>query len=240
MNSVRLYMKALLLIYVCSYSLIHASKNFVLIAAPGSGKGTFSQYVIERYGYVQICPGDLYRHEIKQQTELGKRIQPIIESGDYVDEETTCALIAKHLTEAIRQRKNFVIDGFPRSIASFNFLKDLLVSLALDKKVCFVQFVASDDCCITRVLQRKICTKCFQVYNSVYAPSKDGVTCNGCNTVLSKRPGDTLDIMIKRLAFFHATIEPIMHTASQLYETKVIDAEQPIRLLTEAYDALLA
>jgi adenylate kinase len=114
--------KLLLLIYLLTIAPVLSIQNFVLISAPGSGKGTFSQYLIQKYNYIQICPGDLLRAEIVAQTDFGKKIQPIVEKGEYIDEEVTCQLITKHLIIAIQQNKPFIIDGFPRTKTSLEFL----------------------------------------------------------------------------------------------------------------------
>ncbi|MCX5921894.1 MAG: nucleoside monophosphate kinase [Candidatus Dependentiae bacterium] len=120
-------MKKIAVLFLCL--VVHQSfglKHFVLLSAPGSGKGTFSQYMVEKYGYIQICPGDMYRDEIKQQTELGKRIQAIVDRGDYVDEETTCALVGEKLSKALDNNNFFIIDGFPRNEFAFQFLYNFL------------------------------------------------------------------------------------------------------------------
>lgn len=233
-------MKKILVLFLCFFTQqLNGLKHFVLIAAPGSGKGTFSQYVTQKYGYVQICPGDIYRHEIQQQTKLGKRIQPIVDKGEYVDEETTRLLISQHLLAALEQNKCFIIDGFPRTKGSFQFLHDVLAQHGLSGDVCFIQFVASDECCMSRVSERLICTKCFHVYNIKSALSLDGCTCDGCGTTLTRRKADTDDIMVKRLIFFHTHIEPLMKMAAELYDTKIINTECSIEKLLEVYDALV-
>ena len=100
---------------------------------------------------MQICPGDLFRAEILSQTELGRQIKPIVEQGKYVDEAITCKLIAQRLESAIQQRRPFIIDGFPRTQFSFDFLIDFLRSNGLVDQVCFVQLTAPDAVCLQRI-----------------------------------------------------------------------------------------
>ncbi len=212
-----------------------AQRNFILLAAPGAGKGTFSQYAIDMYGYVQICPGDLYRNEIRLQTELGKKIQPTVEKGEYVDESITWQLITFYLTQAVSENKPFIIDGFPRTSASFSFLKDLLVQLKVADNTCYLELTSPDEVCIERVIQRQVCPGCFYVYNTVYAPSTDGVNCDHCSASLVSRAADTRDSMIKRLEFFHKKIEPLMFLAAKSYEIKRIATNIPLHSLTQGY-----
>ena len=222
-------------ISVCAVRSVEAQKNFVLLAAPGAGKGTFSQYAVDTYGYVQICPGDLYRNEIRLQTELGKKIQPQVEKGEYVDEAITWQLITSYLTRAVSDNKPFIIDGFPRTVASFFFLKELLVQLNVAQSTCYLELVSPDEVCIARVVQRQVCPGCFYVYNALYAPSADGKHCDHCSAELVLRPADTRDSLVKRLDFFHKKIEPLMLLAADNYETKRITTDMPLHSLTKVY-----
>lgn len=215
------------------------AKNFILISAPGSGKGTFSQYLIENYGYVQICPGDLFRNEINKQTELGKKIQPIVEAGEYVDEALVCQLIADNLLKVFKQAKPFIIDGFPRSKHSFQFLKTFFQDANLTHEVCFLQFIASDDTCINRISTRQVCTICFKVYNSVFVQPKEQNRCDQCDATLTLRTADTHTIVKKRLAYFHASIESLLQEAQNLYEVKKIETECSMQELYSNYDNLI-
>jgi adenylate kinase len=214
-------------------------KNFVLISAPGSGKGTFSQYLVKKYGYIQICPGDLFRGEIARGTKLGKKIQPIVERGEYVDENIVCSLIGKGITNAQDQAKGFILDGFPRSMVSFTFLDALLKERNLVDSTCFIQFLTSDTVCTQRIFHRLVCTNCFRVFNSLTEPPQQKDSCDTCDKSLSKRSADTLEIVKKRLQYFHDTIEHLMAQAATHYSTITIDGEDSIDSLKGHYETLL-
>jgi adenylate kinase len=213
-------------------------KNFVLISAPGSGKGTFSQYLVQEYGYVQVCPGDIFRSEIDAQTELGKKIQPIVEKGEYVDENIVCELIADHLSKITEQDKPFIIDGFPRSKISFQFLWKFLQDHNLVKNVCFLQLIANEDICINLIEGRLICANCCKVYNTSSAQPKKTNTCDDCCISLATRKADTRDIAKNRLDYFHANVEPLMDLAEELCTTTKIKADASLQELHTKYDAL--
>lgn len=218
---------------------LYARKNFILISAPGSGKGTFSQYLVQNHGYVQICPGDIFRSEIREQTALGKKIQPIVDRGDYVEEDIVCALIADNLLKAIKQQKQFIIDGFPRSEHSFIFLHKFLQENNLINDVCFLQFIAADQVCVQRILGRQICTECFKVYNLITMPAKSDTLCDDCGVPLVRRKADTESIVKNRLNYFHTHIEPLMRPALALYEIKYITTECSLEDLKATYDTLI-
>ena len=215
-------------------------KNFVLISAPGSGKGTFSQYLVEKYDYAQICPGDIFRNEIKEQTELGKKIQPIVDRGDYVDEAIVCKLIADTLSKLIEQNKCFIVDGFPRSDVSFEFLYKFLSDKGLIKDTCLLQFLVNDQICMDRISERLVCTECFRVYNMSLVQPKEADKCDKCGTELSLRKADTKDIAKKRLDYFHTNIEPLISRAKKVYATKIINAETSLEALRSEYEKLIA
>ncbi len=202
---------ALLFIVVLSNQVI-AVQNFVLISAPGSGKGTFSQYLVKNHGYAHICPGDIFRKEICEQTELGKKIQPIVDNGDYVDKKILFSLVSKHFLEIIQKNKPFIVDGFPRAKISFDFLHRFFQKHNLVKNVSFVQLIADDKVCIQRILNRLICPNCSTVFSRMHQDK-----CNDCKCSLIPRKADTEEIAKKRLKHFHSEVEPILGLAKKSY-----------------------
>lgn len=224
-NNLRIFMRKTVFFFICL--LVNPAlgiKNFVLISAPGSGKGTFSQYLCEKHGYVQICPGDIFRREIKAQTELGKRVQSVVDQGDYVDEDTIWKIVKDNLINAIDEKKVFVIDGFPHSKVSLVFLYEYFKEKDLLDDVIFLQFAVDDAVCIKRVLNRQVCMNCYKVYNSISAPSKEKNKCE-CGADLSLRKTDTESIIKKRLAHFHLNIEPLLKEAKEICAVLKIEGE---------------
>lgn len=231
--------QALLFYLLISTHFINCLTHFVLISAPGSGKGTFSQYMVTNHGYIQICPGDLLRKEIALGTDFGKKIQPIVDNGDYVDEEIICNIIKQYVCTAINQKKGFILDGFPRSKKSFNFLDSLLREKNLTDNVYFLQFIASDTVCAHRMANRVICMQCNYVFNTISNQSRCKNICHQCGSELSLRKADTLDIAYKRLNYFHDYIESIMEIAKQKYKTIIINSDCSLDNLEKEYEKLL-
>ena len=233
-------LKRLLLIYLLfSATTILGYKNLVLIAAPGSGKGTLSQYLCEKYNYFQICPGDLFRVEILAQTEFGRLIQPIVEQGQQVDDAIICQLVAQYLATALSQQRPFIIDGFPRTPGSLAFLTNFLQAHDLAKRVCFVQLLAPDDLCWQRIITRQVCNHCFRVYNCQTATAQNLTHCDRCHTLLTQRTSDTEQIAKLRLQYFHAEMEPLFVQLTG-YDKQQIDSTQSLTTLYEIYDQLIS
>lgn len=231
--------KLLLLTLALSALSTECYKNFVLISAPGSGKGTFSQHMIEQHNFTQICPGDLFRSEIRNQTELGKLIQPVVERGDYVDEEIVCQVIAKYIEQATANNQPFIIDGFPRSVHSYNFLHNYLTQNNLVANTCFIQFNVADEVCVNRIGARQICPQCNHVYNVKTAQPKVENVCDECGASLGLRSADTVAIARKRLNYFHENVEPLLNLAKQSYDVITIQSNNELSSLLKKYDKLV-
>jgi adenylate kinase len=235
----RLFLVLFGLLIVQGNAAANEYKNFVLIAAPGVGKGTFSQYLVEKYGYYHICPGDMLRREIRDQTDFGKQIQPIVERGDYIDNDTMCAFIARYVLDAVKEHKSFIIDGFPRSVEAFNFLSGFLEKNDLLCNTLFVQLVAPDEICVERIAHRYVCTECGAVYNGESVKPKNGNVCDYCYVELSQRIADTLTIVRKRLVHFHEHIEPIIQLIEEKYHVHRINTVESLKQLRICYDQLV-
>lgn len=216
------------------------ANHFVLISTPGSGKGTFSQYMVQMYDYMHICPGDIFRAEIRAKTPLGRQIQPVLERGDYVDEKIVCDLIEKKLDSVLALKKQFILDGFPRSIDSLVFLQEYLTKRNLLDKIVFLRFNTDDYTCKQRILTRKVCTGCSRVYNSITAKPDIAGTCNNCGLTLITREGDAPDIITKRLIYYHENIAPLFDRAKTLCTIHEINVSQSIEDLRKEYDQLVA
>jgi adenylate kinase len=227
------------LLTVYGYAEAHQYKNFVLIAAPGTGKGTFSQYLVGKYDYYHICAGDMLRREIKEQTEFGKLIQPIVERGDYIDNDTMCAIMAQSILQAVAENKSFIVDGFPRAIETFNFLSDFLEQHNLVNDTLFIQLVAPDQVCVERIAHRYVCMKCGIVYNGESVKPKNDNICDYCCTELSQRTADTIPIVRKRLVHFHEQIEPIIQLIQNKYRMYKINTTESLEQLRYCYDQLV-
>jgi adenylate kinase len=126
--------------------------RLLIVGPPGAGKGTQAARLTEHYGIPAIATGDIFRANIKNQTELGKQVKAIIDAGDYVPDSLTNDLVASRLREA-DAADGFLLDGYPRTLDQLGFL-DALLGDAGDKLDAVVQLVVDQDEVVDRLLKR--------------------------------------------------------------------------------------
>ena len=157
-------------------------KNIIIFGAPGSGKGTYSDAIVERYGMGHISTGDVLRAEIKNETELGKVAQGYISNGQLIPDDLMIDILAKTY-DAQPTGKGVIFDGFPRTIAQAEALKKMLAERGHEMGV-MVELVVEEDILIARLLNRakeqgraddneETIKKRFAVYQSQTAPLID-------------------------------------------------------------------
>lgn len=154
-------------------------KNIIIFGAPGSGKGTYSDLIVEKYGMGHISTGDVLRAQIKAGTELGKLAQGYINNGQLIPDELMIDILAKTYDE-LPAGKGVIFDGFPRTIAQAEALKKMLAERGHDMGV-MIELVVEEDVLMARLLNRakeqgraddneETIRKRFQVYHSQTAP----------------------------------------------------------------------
>lgn len=232
-------MKYIIVLFFVTISLC-GQTNFILIGPPGSGKGTFSSFMKNNYGYYQICPGDILRQHIKNNTELGQKIKPIVERGDYIDDTVVFRIIDEQVSYCVDNSIPFIIDGFPRSLSSFEFLLQLFKTKKINTTITLVHFRIDDEVCIERIDQRLVCFSCSRVFNMTTRKPQLDMMCDGCSALLEIRLGDTISNTIKRLAYYRDNIEPLVELAKDEYAVIVVDAQASLTDCLEVYKNLPA
>src|ERR1035438_2791551 len=184
--------------------------RIILLGAPGSGKGTQSQKLMDAYGVPQISTGDLLREAVAKGTALGLRAKTAMDAGKLVDDEIVLGMIRERLARPDAS-KGFILDGFPRNIAQADALEKLLreigkpldavVLLNLDLGVLF-----------KRLTGRRICEDCGQVFNVNTSPPGTPVHCEKCGDSprLIQRPDDKEEVIGKRLEVYEAQTKPLI------------------------------
>ncbi|QDZ14953.1 adenylate kinase [Humibacter ginsenosidimutans] len=125
--------------------------RLLIVGPPGSGKGTQAAYIAEAFGIPAISTGDIFRHHITHKTELGLKVQAIVDAGDYVPDELTNQLVAQRLSES-DCAKGFLLDGYPRTADQVRFLDELLAQDGALEAV--VRLTADEDELVRRLTHR--------------------------------------------------------------------------------------
>ena len=161
-------------------------KNIIFVAAPAAGKGTFSDMLQDKYGYVHISTGDLLRKAKNEDSELGKEIASLMNSGSLVPDEIVLELLSNYIKE-IGTSKKFILDGVPRNV---NQIEAVLNIVGDDYVVVFLD--VDYDKAMKRTLGRLTCPKCNKGYNKYsleFRPKVDGI-CDNCGIELVARSDD--------------------------------------------------
>lgn len=179
--------------------------NIILFGAPGAGKGTQSQLLIEKMGMYQISTGDLLRSAIKSSTELGMKAQGYMSKGELVPDAVVIGMVQEALEKGL---KSFILDGFPRTVAQAEALEKLVshMGLKIDKAIFLEvpQAILED-----RLTGRRVCKNCGTVYHiKTKAPQKEGV-CDACGGEVYQRNDDKADVIGNRLKAYEEFTSPL-------------------------------
>ncbi|HSV97676.1 MAG TPA: adenylate kinase [Spirochaetota bacterium] len=184
--------------------------RLILLGAPGSGKGTISEMLVEKYNIVQISTGDILRGAVAAGSPVGKQAEAYMKSGDLVPDAVIMGIMEERLREA-DCTPGFILDGFPRTIPQAEALGGLLkkLSLRLDA-VCNLD--VPEDVIIRRLTGRRTCTNpsCQAIFNlDGKAPKKEGV-CDKCGGALAQRDDEKEDVVRARLKTYGEKTEPLI------------------------------
>ena len=182
--------------------------KIIMLGAPGAGKGTQAMLIAEEYGIPHISTGDIFRANIKNNTELGKKAKEYMDQGLLVPDELTCDLVVDRLSQD-DAKNGYVLDGFPRTIPQAEALTEALkkrneaIDFALDVDV-------PDENIVSRMSGRRACLNCGATYHIVFAaPKKEGV-CDMCGKELVLRDDDKPETVQKRLTVYHEQTQPLI------------------------------
>lgn len=207
--------------------------RIVLLGAPGSGKGTQSQRLVERVGIPQISTGDLLRAAVAKGTELGRRAQEAMDSGRLVDDSLVLGMIRERLGEP-DTRKGFILDGFPRNLAQAHALDHLLEALKQPLDA-VVQLEVDYGELVRRISGRRTCADCGRVFNLLTSPP---TAANGHCPVtaqphrLAQRPDDNETTVSERLRVYDEKTRPLIDFYRARGLLRVIDAEGDLDVVT--------
>ncbi len=204
--------------------------NIVLLGAPGSGKGTQADRLCEQINVPHIATGDLFRENLKNETELGKLAQTYMDKGQLVPDDVTVAMVRERFSRP-DARRGFVLDGFPRTLAQAEALTDLLQEMG--RQLDLVLYIkVSDEEIVNRLSGRIICKECQTPFHKVFNPFKS-CPFNKCEgEYLYQRDDDKPETVRARLETYHSQTEPLINYYQDAGLLAEIDGEGDVAEIT--------
>ena len=200
--------------------------NVVLLGAPGAGKGTQAEKMIETWGIPHISTGDILRQAVAQGTPLGTQAKRYMDAGDLVPDFVVIGLVKSRLSEPDAE-KGFILDGFPRTDAQAEALDRALSELgtALDA---VISIDVARDIIVKRLTSRRTCRSCGKIYSLIADPPADPSVCDACGGELYQRDDDTVETVTNRLAVYDRSTAPLVDYYRSKGLLRQIDGDRPV------------
>ena len=193
--------------------------KIIMLGAPGAGKGTQAKKIAEKYSIPHISTGDIFRANIKNGTELGKKAKAYMDQGLLVPDELVVDLVVDRVNQD-DCKNGYVLDGFPRTIPQAEALTKALA--AMDQKMDYaIDVNVPDENIVNRMSGRRACVGCGATYHLKYAPTKTEGICDVCGKELILRDDDKPETVQKRLNVYHEQTQPLIdyYTAAGILRT---------------------
>ena len=204
----------------------------VLLGPPGVGKGTQAKIMAERTGLVHVSSGDLFRDNIKNETELGRLAQSYMNKGELVPDDVTIAMVRERLSRP-DCKAGAILDGFPRTPAQAEALKLMLADFGGD--VDYVPFITADkDVLIERLSGRWTCRANGHVFHALFNPPKQAGICDLDGSELYQREDDKVETVTRRIQVYTEQTAPLIAYYREVGKLIEIDGAQPIEQVTAA------
>ncbi len=209
--------------------------KIVMLGAPGAGKGTQADKIAEKYHIPHISTGDIFRANIKNGTELGKKAKAYMDAGGLVPDELTVDLVL----DRVKQddcKDGYILDGFPRTIPQAEAFTAALekenenVDYAIDVEV-------PDENIVKRMGGRRSCPNCGATYHIEYIPPKQEGICDNCGETLVLRNDDKPETVQNRLKVYHESTQPLIDFYKELGALRTVDGTQSMQ---DVFDNIIA
>ena len=213
--------------------------KIILLGAPGAGKGTQAQFIMNKFGIPQISTGDMLRAAIKAGTNLGKQAKTLMDEGKLVPDDLIIALVQERVSQP-DCAKGFLLDGFPRTIPQADALKTAGIHIDY-----VLEFDVPDEIIVERMSGRRVHLASGRTYHVVYNPpkveGKDDIT--GEDLVI--RPDDKKETVLERLKVYHSTTQPLVdyyQAEAKAGNTRYfcLDGTQKVETISRELNSILA
>ena len=213
--------------------------KIIMLGAPGAGKGTQAKKIAEKYQIPHISTGDIFRANIKNGTELGRKAKTYMDQGLLVPDELVCDLVVDRVQQE-DCKGGYILDGFPRTIPQAERLDQALAELGESVDYA-VNVEVPDENIVNRMGGRRACVGCGATYHLVYAPTKKEGVCDSCGAELILRDDDKPETVQKRLGVYHEQTQPLIDYYGRKGILKAVagtmDMEAVFRAITEILGA---
>jgi adenylate kinase len=211
--------------------------RLVLVGAPGAGKGTQAKFVAKHFSVPAISTGDIFRANIAAKTELGREAKRFMDAGDLVPDEVTIGIVRDRLSQD-DTASGFLLDGFPRTLAQAEALRDMLDDLGTPLDV-VLELQVDDDEVVRRLSGRRTCRQCGHVWHLEFdPPEKEGV-CDIDGGELFQRDDDQPETIRRRLEVYTEQTEPLVGFYENAGLLRSITAQGAVDEITERAIAAL-
>jgi len=207
-------------------------KYYILLGAPGAGKGTQAEMLVKALGTPHVASGDLFRDHLSRGTELGLLAKRYMDEGKLVPDDVTVRMVLERLAQPDCAR-GVLLDGFPRTIAQAEALKNALGEKSLAVKAVLYIKVSTEEL-LERLGGRYTCKNCQSVYHVVFDPPKQPGVCDKCGGPLYQRADDTLETAKKRLDVYFQQTAALIEYYRQQGLLREIDGERSIEAVQQA------
>ena len=200
--------------------------KLILLGPPGAGKGTQAANIVNTYNAVHISTGDIFRKNIKENTELGKKAKEYMDKGLLVPDELVVELVADRLNQDDVQ-EGFLLDGFPRTVNQAEELDKVLEKMnsKIDK---VINIQVDKNKLVARAVGRRICKSCGATYHIKFNPSKTTGICDLCQGDLFQRSDDVEETVAKRIQVYLDETQPLIDYYTRAKNIVTIDGDKNI------------
>ena len=182
--------------------------KIIMLGAPGAGKGTQAKKISDKFAIPHISTGDIFRANIKNGTELGKKAKTYMDQGLLVPDELVVDLVVDRLAQD-DAKNGYVLDGFPRTIPQAEALTEALDKIG-EKLDYAIDVEVPDDNIINRMSGRRACVACGGTYHIKFNPTKKEGICDACGGELILRDDDKPETVKQRLTVYHDQTQPLI------------------------------
>ncbi len=177
--------------------------RFIIFGPPGAGKGTYASRLGRGLKIAVISTGDIFRDEVKRNTDLGRKVAEFLNRGELVPDKTVTDVLAKRIRKP-NSKHGFILDGYPRTIEQAKALDTIAKIDAV------ILLIVPEWIIVERLSNRRVCKKCGAIYNLKYLKPKRLGICDNCGGELFQREDDKPEVIRERLRVYEAQTQPLI------------------------------